>query len=245
MHKPVLLITQLALLTLPMLAVPALAQKIGIDVQDGKAEEGALANLEKLAQAEQEKWISLFDGKTLGAWKVTAFGGGAEPKVEPKFRENKAAITVGTGVALSGFNYTKEFPKTNYEISLEMMKIEGSDFACGITFPIGDSFASLILGGWGGQVVGISSVNMMDASENETTTSMAFPKEKWFKIRLRVTPTTVTAWVNEKEKVNLTLKGKLITLRHGEISKSMPLGISAYQTSAAYREIKYRKIEDK
>ena len=68
------------------------------------------------------------------------------------------------------------------------MKIEGADFMCGLTFPVGDSHASLILGGWGGTVAGISSIDGHDASENETSSFISFPKDRWYTIRMRVTP---------------------------------------------------------
>src|SRR5205823_2277761 len=113
------------------------------------------------------EWKDLFDGKALGNWKKTDFGGGGEVKVEKSFRNGPPAIVVQMGATLSGFNWTgKDIPKTNYEVSLECMRIEGGDFVCGLTFPVADSHASLILGGWGGATVGISSIDGSDASEN-------------------------------------------------------------------------------
>jgi hypothetical protein len=47
----------------------------------------------------------------------------------------------------------------NYEIKLEAKKVTGNDFFCGMTFPVGDSFCSFIVGGWGGPVVGLSSID--------------------------------------------------------------------------------------
>lgn len=60
-------------------------------------------------------------------------------------------------------------PVMNYELSLEAMRVDGSDFFCGLTFPVGSNFCSFIVGGWGGGVVGLSSLNSEDASQNETT----------------------------------------------------------------------------
>src|SRR6185369_1292306 len=92
-------------------------------------------------------WESLFDGKSLGMWKRTNFGGDGEVTVEPSFRGGPPAIVVKMGASLSGFNWTGDVPRTNYEISLETLKIDGSDFLCGLTFPVDKSYASLILGG--------------------------------------------------------------------------------------------------
>jgi len=147
-------------------------------------------------------WESLFDGKSLGMWKRTNFGGDGEVTVEQSFRGGPPAIVVKMGATLSGFNWTGDIPKTNYEISLETLKIDGSDFLCGLTFPVEKSYASLILGGWGGGVVGISSIDGRDASENDTTKYMSFAKNKWFKVRLRVTPDKLEAWLDGQKVVD-------------------------------------------
>jgi hypothetical protein len=213
-----------------------------------------------------EGWTSLFDGKSLGNWQRTKFTGGGKVRVEEKFKGDEPAIVVEAGSSLSGFNWIVEdkkektpgdkektaadavekkldLPKTNYELSLEAMKIEGNDFMCGLTFPVDKSHASLILGGWGGSLVGISSIDNRDASENDTTKYMDFPKDQWRKIKVRVTPAKLEAWLDEKQIVDQEIKGKKISLRPGEIDLSVPLGVSTFQTSSAFRNIKLRKIE--
>ena len=187
-------------------------------------------------------WNSLFDGESLGGWKRTTFSDGGKARLEKNFRGGPSAIIVEAGDPLSGITWTNEVPRTNYEITLEAMKLDGNDFLCGLTFPVGDSHASLILGGWGGQVVGISSINNQDASENETTRTIPFPKDRWFAVRLRVTPDKIEAWLDDKQIVNVPLKDKVIGLRFGEISRSAPLGMATYKTTAAYRAIKLRRL---
>lgn len=60
----------------------------------------------------------------------------------------------------------------------------GSDFYCGLTFPVGNSpCCSFIVGGWGGGVVGLSSLDGSDASENETTKYQEFDNKRWYKVR--------------------------------------------------------------
>ena len=83
---------------------------------------------------------------------------------------------------LTGVSYTNELPRIDYEVSLEAMKIDGSDFFCGLTFPVDNAFCSFIAGGWGGGVVGLSSIDGMDASENETTKYMKFDASRWYPI---------------------------------------------------------------
>ena len=188
----------------------------------------------------------LFDGKSLAGWQRTEFGGGGDVTVEKKFQDEQPAIVVKSGVALSGFNWTGEtLPKTDYEISLEAMKIDGTDFFCGLTFPVGDSHASLIVGGWGGATVGISSIDTRDASENDTTKYLSFSKNRWYKIRVRVTPATIETWLDDKKIITQEITGRTVSLRPGDISRSIPLGLSTYQTSAAFRAIKLQRIDPK
>jgi hypothetical protein len=186
---------------------------------------------------------SLFDGASLAGWKVTDFFGGGKAHVEPNYRGGPAAIVVEAGTSLSGITWTGDAPKTNYEITLEAMKIEGQDFMCGLTFPVGDSYASLILGGWGGNLVGISSIDEHDASENDTRKYITFPKDRWFAIRMRVTPAKLQAWLDGKKIVDASIVGKKISLRFGEIKKSAPIGLANYRTSSAFRAIKLRQLD--
>src|SRR4051812_34950424 len=77
------------------------------------------------------QWTSLFDGKALGKWSSANFGGEGEVKVE------NGAIMLPAGVTLTGVTYTgDDYPKMNYEISLEAQKVDGGDFFCGLTFPV-------------------------------------------------------------------------------------------------------------
>jgi Domain of Unknown Function (DUF1080) len=190
------------------------------------------------AKPKEPEWKSLFDGKELGKWKSTDFGGQGEVKVE------KGELILEMGEPLTGVTWQKkdELPTDNFEITLEAMKLKGDDFFCGLTFPVRKSHCSLICGGWGGGVVGISSINNFDASENETTKYQEFKKDKWYKIRVRVADDKIQAWIDEDQLVDVELKDKKISTRF-EVDVSQPLGISAYRTKAALRNIKIRKVE--
>jgi hypothetical protein len=131
----------------------------------------------------------------------------------------------------------------NYEIALDAMRVNGSDFFCGLTVPVGDSFCSLIVGGWGGALVGISSLDGMDASENETTKYVTFQQGRWYRIRLRVTQDRLEAWIDQDKLADVVTSGKKISLRPGEIEESKPFGIACWQTSAALRQIKLRSVD--
>ena len=89
------------------------------------------------------------------------------------------AIVMEKGKKMNGVTYAgKDFPKSDYEVVLEGKRIDGRDFFCTTTFPVGDGFCSLVVGGWGGKLTGISSINGSDASENETTSSMDFKRRQ-------------------------------------------------------------------
>ena len=59
----------------------------------------------------------------------------------------------------TGIRSTAVIPKSNYEIRLEAKRTDGNDFFCGLTFPVQEGFATLIVGGWGGGVTGISNID--------------------------------------------------------------------------------------
>jgi len=184
------------------------------------------------------KEVLLFNGKILGQWKSTEFGGEGEVLVQD------GKIIVHSGATLSGVNWTgPDIPTDNYEIELDAMKLDGSDFFLGLTFPYKKECASLILGGWGGGIIGISSVNGEDAANNETMTSRDFPKNKWVHVRLRATDDRITAWLDNGEEpvVDLDTTDKTISTR-SDIDLARPLGLSNFQTSSAFKNITLRKL---
>jgi len=144
---------------------------------------------------------------------------------------------------LTGINWTNDMSKTDYEVVLDAMKLQGSDFFCGLTFPVQDTYCSLILGGWGGTVVGLSSIEGEDASENETTRFIKFETGQWYRVRLRVTTAKIEAWLDDKQIIDLKTEGMHIALRFGEIEMSKPLGIASYETATALRGIRTRRLE--
>lgn len=182
-----------------------------------------------------EHWQNLFDGKTLGKWQVSDFAGHGDPRVEDQ------TLVLPFGEMLTGVTYSGEVPKMNYEIELEAKKLDGSDFFCGLTFPVNDAFASLICGGWGGPVVGISSLDDEDAAHNDTRSLKKFDHNKWYDIRLRVLPDRLQAWIDGEKVVDVATTGKKISTRV-EVDASKPFGIASYQTSAALRHIRIRPL---
>lgn len=172
----------------------------------------------------------------LGNWHETDYAGRGEVRVE------SGAIVMGMGSPFTGIRWTNEFPKVDYEIAFDAMRTMGTDFFCGLTVPVGESHCSLVVGGWGGGLVGISSLDGYDASENETTKFMGFDKGRWYRIRLRVTAGRIEGWIDGEKLVNVDTTGRAVALRPGEIEASAPLGISCWETGAAVREIRWRRV---
>lgn len=186
--------------------------------------------------AKGDEGKSLFDGKTLTGWKSVEFGGEGAVKVE------NGEIRMAEGATLSGIQWTGEAPpRTNYELSLEAMKVDGTDFFLGIVFPVQKEYCSFVAGGWGGGVTGLSSVDHMNASENETATDQTYDKGKWYTFRLRVTPAKIEVWWNAKQVVNLELANRQISA-HPAVEAAIPLGLTNYQTSSAFRNIRLKKL---
>ncbi|MDX1946595.1 MAG: DUF1080 domain-containing protein [Pirellulaceae bacterium] len=192
----------------------------------------------KPAADKKDDWMPLFDGKSLEGWKKTSYGGEGEVKVE------KGELVLEAGATLTGVTYTKgdSLPKDNYEISLQAMKLQGDDFFCGLTFPVRDTHASYIVGGWGGTVVGVSSINGFDASENETTVYRKFEPNKWYSVRVRVAGGKIECWANDEQTADVEIKDRKISTR-SEVDPNRPLGISTYQVKAAIKDVKIRKLK--
>ena len=185
--------------------------------------------------AQAIEWQSLFDGKSSQGWRETPFSGRGKVRVE------EGTIILGTG-ALTGITWAGTFPRSNYEVRLEAARMEGSDFFAGITFPVNEAYCSWINGGWGGRVVGLSSLDGRDASENETMIERNFTKGRWYALRLRVTDDRIQAWIDDEQVIDVALEGREVNLRPGDIHLSAPFGIASYSTVGALRKIEYRVL---
>jgi len=178
---------------------------------------------------------SLFDGETLDGWKITEYGTQGPVTVS----DGKIVLNYGDGC--TGITWEKDFPKVNYEVTLEAQKTVGNDFFCGITFPVNDEFCSLIIGGWGGPVVGLSCIDGNDAAHNSTQILKKFDKNVWYKIKLHVTGEKITAWIDDEKLVDFSYPGHRLNVR-AEVQLSKPFGLFTWETTGELKNIRMEKL---
>jgi hypothetical protein len=183
------------------------------------------------------EWQPMFDGKSLQGWKETPFERHGSVSVE------NGAIVLGAGEPLTGANWTGTFPKSNYEVRFEASRVQGGDFFASLTFPVGDSYCTWVMGGWGGDIVGLSSIDGWDASDNETRSYFTFENGRWYAMRLQVTPEHIRAWIDDKPIADVPIAGRTIGLRFGDIKLSAPFGFASYNTKGAVRKVEYRVVK--
>jgi hypothetical protein len=189
-------------------------------------------------RSDKDGWKRLWDGKTLDGWKPARYYGAG------KVRVRDGTLRLEQGKIMNGIVYTRgDFPRMDYEVTLEGKRINGSDFFCTTTFPVGDSYCSFVVGGWGGQTVGLSNVDFADASENATSRSKEFEDNRWYRVRVRVSKDRIEAWIDRQKMVDLDAKGHKIGIRI-ECEACKPFGIATYKTTAALRNIRVRRLTD-
>jgi hypothetical protein len=180
--------------------------------------------------------LVLFDGKSLGGWKPVSFHGAGAVNIQ------NGAIVMSAGRSMTGITSThKDLPKMNYELSYEAMRLSGQDFFAAATFPVGSSFITLVNGGWGGNVTGFSSLDGIDASENDTGQFVKYHDKTWYKFRVRVTSEVIRSWIDDKELVAVDIQGRRIGTRI-EMRRNQPLGFATWETSGALRHISIRAL---
>jgi hypothetical protein len=197
----------------------------------------AIACFPAYAQPKAGEWQPLFDGKSLQGWREAPF------TYHGKISVANGTLVLGAGAPMTGATYTGDFPKTDYEVSFEAERLRGGDFFASLTFPVGDSFCTWVAGGWGGDIVGLSSIDNWDASENETRAYFNFERARWYRFRIQVTLKRIQAWIDDQQVINVNIEGRSIALRFGEMKLSAPLGFASYNTEGAVRKIEYRLMK--
>jgi hypothetical protein len=186
-------------------------------------------------QAQPGEWESLFDGKTLGKWTKTEFGGEGDVTIE------NGEIVMATGNDMTGITWTGDAPKENFEIEVKARRLSGNDFFCGLTFPVGKTHCSFIAGGWAGAISGLSTLDGEDASENDTTRVRDFETARWYTVRVRVTTDRILAWIDDEVFADVKTAGRRIGIRP-EVDLSRPLGVACWRTKAGLRDLRLRRL---
>lgn len=178
--------------------------------------------------AAAETPVSLFDGRMLGHWQPVVFGGDGEVRVVD------GTIRLERGNDLTGVVWTGPQPGPSYHLSLDAMRLDGTDFFCGLTFPVAGSHCTFIVGGWGGGLVGLSNLEGLDASENETGRGMRLQDRRWYRVAVDVTPAHVRATLDGDVVADLPLEGRTLDVR-AEVTLCTPLGLATWRTTGAFR----------
>src|SRR5262249_59761705 len=105
------------------------------------------------------------------------------------------------------------FPRDGYEVELVAARVTGDDFFVGLTFPVGDGELTLILGGWGGSLCGLSCLDGEDAASNDTKRFRRFERGRDYRVRVRVVRGRVTAFVDDEVLADVDTPGRRCSLR--------------------------------
>jgi hypothetical protein len=184
---------------------------------------------EKVAISEEEEWIEM-----RGEWE--GISGGQVDSGEP--------LRMGWGETLTTVRWNGVVPKPPFELELMAKRINGTDFFCAVTFPARsvEECVTLIVGGWGGGTMGISSIDGKDASENETTSYGIFKTDVWYKIRLVRKGERIETWIDGNKVIDVDTTGKKLSLREGSISECASFGLATWQTTGVVRNVRWRGI---
>ena len=175
-------------------------------------------------------------------WAESDFGSQGQVVFVPE------GVELGMGAPLVGIHWTggagesdSVLPRMDYELELEATRLAGSDFFCGLTFPVGENYLSLILGGWGGSLCGFSSLDGEDAAHNGSAVFRDFVPGRSYRLRVSVRADRVEAWLDEEPLTSVSLLGKSVDIRP-EVLNSRPLGIASFQTRARVSWLRWKRL---
>ena len=184
-------------------------------------------------------WVAM---ETLGdgAWQPI------DGATDVAWNDEERILRIGVGTDLNGVRWTGALPSAPYEVEWEAKRVSGSDFFCGLTFPTRSpqECVSLILGGWGGSLVGISSIDGMDAADNSTGMQFEFEDKRWYRIRVVVEEQRLQAWIDGQQVIDADTEERRLSLREGPIENCAPFGVATWLTIGELRGMRWRKLGD-
>ena len=185
----------------------------------------------------------LLEPPLLAHWQSADVEGGGAVDLQP----HELSLGMGkpmTCVRFTGWE-TLHLPVTDYAVEFEAMRMEGQDFFGAVTFPVRslDTCATLVTGGWGGGLVGISSIDEQNANENSTRGEHQFVNGQWYRFRLEVRSEELKAWLDGRLVINTSIKARTISLRPGDIEKCAPFGVATYLTEGKVRNLSVQELK--
>lgn len=170
------------------------------------------------------------------SWRSTNFGG------EGEVERIEGGVMLPMGSPLTGIHWPQSLPQTvDYQLEVTASRLSGNDFFCGLTFPVGDTHATVVLGGWGGGLCGLSCVDDEDAGTNATRSFQSFTPNVRYTLRLEVRADAIRAWLDGELLFDQPTVGHKISLRT-EMFPSQPLGVASFITRAAIHEVRWRPL---
>ena len=216
---------------LPIILIALIALAAGCEPPAGPSAGASATADPNAAQA-------VFNGKDLTGWKVLDDG---FFDTAGKVSAEDGKLVLAAGNDMTGVQWTGEMPKDDYQVRLDAMRIDGGDFFCGMTFPVAGGYATLICGGWGGQVVGLSNIDGYAASENMTTANIEFESNRWYGIDLLVADGHVTVWIDNEKVIDVATEGHEFDVWLQQ-EDTRPFGVTTYATTGALRNITLRRV---
>lgn len=178
----------------------------------------------------------LFDGRSLDGWKPLAGKSGGTVAAAD------GAITLGAGDPMTGATSTRaDLPKVDYSLKFEARRTKGNDFFAAATFPVEESFVTLVTGGWGGSVTGLSLINGASAVENATNHFVKYQNDTWYAFEVQVTAKVIRCRVDGKEVFAFDHRDTQLTTRI-ETRGNQPLGFASYRSTGQIRRVEVRPL---
>ena len=178
-------------------------------------------------------WVALFDGQSLDGWQATNFGGEGPVVVVD------GALELDFGSPLTGLTWTGTAPDGDYDLEVVAARVDGTDFFCGLTFPVRDAHLTLVLGGWGGSLCGLSSLDGEDAANNDSQRLFRFENGRDYRVQVRVRRDVVDVLLDDAPFLHVPIAGRTLSLRP-EVELNRPLGIASFSTRSRVRTLRWR-----
>jgi len=185
-------------------------------------------------------WEDLFDGKTLKGWRMLEEGVAAKHG-QVQVKDGQIALERGDPATL--VVWTGDFPTSDYEVMLEEASFEQGLSSCNVTLPVGPSHcvASFQFRNYRTAVVQLNDLDGGQPVYESRRAASQLKEGEWHRLRLRVADGRLRIWLDDEELANLPLAEHTFGLA-GTWTSARPFGIHTWQTNAALRSIRLRRL---